>query len=319
MDVILPILLSLSVLVGQMDYTKTDEFKKIIQNVERWRPLIEEVKRDDGRESVPTDLALAVIAQESKGLSRIISKDKYKSVGLMQIIPRDWVGTTEQLKDPRFNVEWGLWFLEQGLEYCGGDEHCSLRVFNCGPENALDTFCGAYYANLVTEFWRPYFKNKPESQKTGKFLLLSVPYVSQHDDDWWKANDCGPASAAMLVEYYKSRKVEAYEFSVDMGIKKWDDRYRRVEQIGDWLKLQGVPITYVHPSAWDRNFTRLSLAQGIPIIALINHPLLGNHYVVIVGMSIKNIYIHDPWFGASQSMSVDLFEKIDIWLIVPTN
>jgi soluble lytic murein transglycosylase-like protein len=161
MDVILPILLSLSVLVGQMDYTKTDEFKKIIQNVERWRPLIEEVKSDDGRENVPTDLALAVIAQESKGLSRIISQDKYKSVGLMQIIPRDWVGTTEQLKDPRFNIEWGLWFLEQGLEYCDGKQLCALRVFNCGPKNALETFCGTYYADLVMRFWRPYFRPTP--------------------------------------------------------------------------------------------------------------------------------------------------------------
>ncbi len=159
MDVILPILLSLSVLFGYFDYTKTDEFRKIIENVERWRPLIEEVKANDGRDDIPTDLALAVIAQESKGHPRIISGDKYKSVGLMQVIPRDWVGTTEQLKNPRFNIEWGLWFLEKGLEYCEGDEHCALRVFNCGPDNALGSFCGVYYANRVTKFWRPYFRN----------------------------------------------------------------------------------------------------------------------------------------------------------------
>lgn len=158
MDVILPILISLSLFFGNYDYTETEEFKQIIANVEHWRPLVEEVKINDDRD-VPVDLALAIIAQESKGHPRIISKDKYKSVGLMQIVPRDWVGTKDQLKDPRFNVEWGLWFLEKGLEYCEGDEYCSLRVYNCGPDNALGTSCGTYYANRVTEFWKPYFQD----------------------------------------------------------------------------------------------------------------------------------------------------------------
>ena len=141
--------------------------------------------------------------------------------------------------------------------------------------------------------------------------------MSQHHEDWWKANDCGPVAAAMLVEYYQHRAVEAYEFPVDMEIEKWDDRYRRVEEIGDWLKLQGVWVVYKDHGNWSIEETREKVMRGTPVIALINHPSIGHHYIVIVGITKSTVYIHDPWFGPAMPIQRDAFDLMWIWMIVP--
>lgn len=163
-------LLSLLSISG-IDYTKTEEFKQIIRNVERWRSLIDEVKDANDRD-VPTDLALAVIAQESMGNNYAISVDGHNTVCIFQVRASPWMNVTpEQLKNPTLCTRWGLFFLEHGLEVCDGNEECALRSYNCGPTRAFEGDCGKLYATRVQEFWRPYFSMPPERPKFIRYRM----------------------------------------------------------------------------------------------------------------------------------------------------
>ncbi len=139
------------------DYTDTQEFKNKIARVERWRYLVEVVMRENG---YPFDVAkiLALIAQESGGLPRIVASDAWGSTGLMQVGPRAWTPTQEQLKDPRTNIEWGLAFLNGALRLADDDWYTALRYYNCGEVRAEENIhCGAEYATQILEFYYPYF------------------------------------------------------------------------------------------------------------------------------------------------------------------
>ena len=128
-----------------------------IRQVERWRDLVE-WHHDKYFPEVPIDLTLAIIAQESKGLPEIISQDNWKSVGLMQVIPRSWVATTEELKDPTLNISWGMWFYQQALIQTEGSYYLALKIYNCGPEKLkTNPQCGDYYAEQVMTTWLPHF------------------------------------------------------------------------------------------------------------------------------------------------------------------
>ena len=152
-------LLSLLSISG-IDYTKTEEFKQIIRRVESWRSLIDEVKEARDR-NVPTDLALAIIAQESLGNNNVVSVDGHNTVCIFQVRASPWMNITpEQLRNPVLCAQWGLFFLEHGLDVCNGNEECALRSYNCGPTRAFEGDCGKWYASRVQEFWRPYF-SKP--------------------------------------------------------------------------------------------------------------------------------------------------------------
>lgn len=302
-------------------YEHSPEFKQIILNVESWRSMIKHVMEDE-KSHIPIDFALAIVAKESKGNNSMIGSKGERCI--FQVLPAKWMGYSDPsiLENYVLCTRWALYFLESGLEVCNGDEYCASRVYNCGPtEKALVGLCGQEYATRVQEYWRPYFTDDFEEifkhSHKGLASLLNMPYINQDEEEWWKANDCGPVSAAMLVEFINHRKVKSYEYSVDMGLEKWDERYQRVEQVGDWLKMQGIWVTYRHPSAWNMSYTQISLMQRIPIIVLINHPIIGNHYVVVIGMTKDDIIYHDPLYGPSRTMRKQEFEDRAIWYIVP--
>ena len=139
------------------DYTETQEFKNKIIRVERWRSLIETTMRKN-QYTMDVDKVLALIAQESGGNSWIVADDRWGSTGLMQVGPRSWTPTQAQLKNPKINIEWGLWFLNGSLKLADGDWYNALRYYNCGKERADDwPSCGTKYANLVLTYWFPYF------------------------------------------------------------------------------------------------------------------------------------------------------------------
>ena len=132
----------------------------IIYLLVRWDPLVSQLI-DEGsyHHKVTTEVVLAIIAQESFGIPDILSSDGYNSVGLMQITPRPWVGTIEQLIDPEYNIRWGLWFLDKGLEYSDGNIYEALRIYNCGRRNIeRNPDCGKFYADRVLYYWVPYIE-----------------------------------------------------------------------------------------------------------------------------------------------------------------
>lgn len=131
-----------------------------VYQVERWRYLVEWY-HDKYYPDVPVDLTLAIIAQESGGISDAISRDKWKSVGLMQVTPRVWVGTTEELLRPGFNVSWGMWFYQQALWQADGDYELALKAYNCGWERLkINPACGDYYVERVVGIWLPHFMQR---------------------------------------------------------------------------------------------------------------------------------------------------------------
>jgi soluble lytic murein transglycosylase-like protein len=151
--------------VEAADYTDTEEFKNKIRRVESWRDLVNEVQFEEGY-SFDTDKILAIIAQESGGLPWITSNDKHQSVGLMQCTPAPWTTTAARLKNPKINIQCGLWILDNAMRAANGSWREALRYYNCGVFRANEwADCGAYYADRVLNFWLPYFdRPKPIGQ-----------------------------------------------------------------------------------------------------------------------------------------------------------
>ena len=110
------------------------------------------------KHGIPANLIAAVMLQESGGDPNIISSSG--AVGLIQVMPRDGIAasfmcvngpcfasrpTIEELKDPFFNLDYGIGFLASLYQ-----KHGSYReaLFRYGPINM-----GYHYADLVLKIW----------------------------------------------------------------------------------------------------------------------------------------------------------------------
>lgn len=147
---------------------KSFDPESVIRSTVRWTTIAKRV--DEPYLTIP--LILAVIAQESQGINGQTSKDGYASVGLMQVIPRSYLGTPEQLMRPSFNMWVGTRILseaiEQAIEYGFEDDpiRYGLAAYNCGWQwhwgrPGWFKFCGPHgglnYADRVLEYWCPFF------------------------------------------------------------------------------------------------------------------------------------------------------------------
>lgn len=117
------------------------------------------------------------------------------------------------------------------------------------------------------------------------FLLL-VPYVPQT-----RVNDCGPASAAMIVKYFDIAPLE-YFIPEDEVQGAWD--------LTQYLRSHGLDASIYT----DRDIEWLYQVAALkPVMVLVNYaplrPLLGggtwyNHWMVVVGMTPTHVILHDP-------------------------
>ncbi|MDD2695186.1 MAG: transglycosylase SLT domain-containing protein [Anaerolineales bacterium] len=113
--------------------------------------------------NVPPNLVAAVVWQESGGNPKAVSRSG--AVGLMQVMPKDGIAasftcvngpcfanrpTSAQLKDPEFNLKYGVRMLS-GLIKRHGDEREALRAY--GPVQA-----GYSYADRVLSIYKRYGK-----------------------------------------------------------------------------------------------------------------------------------------------------------------
>ena len=135
----------------------------ILRNVERWKPLVS--RWHSAFPGLSTELVLAVIAQESQGFPDAISGDTAQSVGLMQVTPRPWTATTEQLLEPALNVYLGMWILDSAIKNSDGDVRRGLAGYNCGFVSLDAGLChprgGWAYADRVLNYWLPAFMPEP--------------------------------------------------------------------------------------------------------------------------------------------------------------
>jgi soluble lytic murein transglycosylase len=125
---------------------------------ERYRSTITRLSEDY---HVDPDLVLAVMAQESHCMRTAVSDDRYQSAGLMQIVPRPWTPTLEELMDPNVNIEFGMWMLGSIIEQTDGDWVLALQYYNCGQARVqTNPQCGGIYATKILDFWLPYFRQE---------------------------------------------------------------------------------------------------------------------------------------------------------------
>jgi hypothetical protein len=132
--------------------------------------------------------------------------------------------------------------------------------------------------------------------------ILPVPYVSQLGagaDQF--VNASGAAAGAMLVRAYTDKTITPAEFYKQTG--QSTDNPLSFAQISSTLSAHGVPAEL--RSSLKLADLSLILFSGRPVIALVKQTVLqqagltpetfnGPHYLVVVGMDVKQAIIHDP-------------------------
>jgi hypothetical protein len=132
--------------------------------------------------------------------------------------------------------------------------------------------------------------------------ILPVPYVSQPGigaDQF--IIDSGAAAGAMLVRAYTDQAITPTEFYKQTG--QIGDTPLSFAQISTTLSAKGIPTEL--RSSLKLVDLSLILFSGRPIIALVKQTVLqeagltpetfdGPHYLVVVGMDVKQAFIHDP-------------------------
>ena len=109
-------------------------------------------------------IVLSVIAVESMGNVDMVGA--HGEIGPMQVMPRSWTGTVQQLQDELYNIRTGVNILEQNIEDYGLED--GLAYYNCGPRS-LESACGDGYAELVMEHL-PAFREALEGYEPRAYL-----------------------------------------------------------------------------------------------------------------------------------------------------
>jgi len=152
--------------------------------------------------------------------------------------------------------------------------------------------------------------------------LLPVPYVSQLGAGAeTHKNDCGAASAIMLLRAYTNTSMTPDEFYVKFNIA--GDPYLSVPALRDAMSKLDVLTNFKSGLTMADLFNML--ATGKPVIVLIRYKILedagltekhfeGPHFAVAVGMDTKYIYLHDPLYtnvavGDAHPYPLDIFWK----------
>lgn len=133
-------------------------------------------------------------------------------------------------------------------------------------------------------------------------MKLNVPYKSQWDSDATDSKtDCGPASLAMVIDYFTGKKVKTNEVLAATGAQK--DKLISFSQLIEAGKQFGVDLWYT--KGRDLAYLEDKLRNGIPLIALVKYKYLISrqdknynlgHFLVVVGMDDDAVIVHDPNF-----------------------
>lgn len=131
-------------------------------------------------------------------------------------------------------------------------------------------------------------------------INLPVPYKSQWDDDARKTNnDCGPASIAMILNYFGEN------YTTDQIFQKTGagQGLINIGQIQKAISACGYESTFQANLSVD-NLRRI-LDQKVPVIALVHYGSLnstqdknfkGGHFFVVVGYKEDGYFVNDPNF-----------------------
>ena len=136
---------------------------------------------------------------------------------------------------------------------------------------------------------------RPDASHHQRPAVLDVPYVSQSE------LLCGGAAIAMIERWWGRRGVFAVDFASlvresEGGIRTTD--MSRVMSERGWK---------THARSATAEFVQASLADSVPVIALIQVAAHRYHYVVIVGWDSAEVTYHDPAVSPSVRLVVRKF------------
>jgi hypothetical protein len=150
--------------------------------------------------------------------------------------------------------------------------------------------------------------------------LLPVPYVSQLGTGAdAHANDCGAASAVMLMHAYQKSSMTPDDFYAQFHIS--GDPFLSASQIRNAMNTMGLLTEFRGGMAIPDLFNLV--ASGKPAIVLVRYKVLyeagltektnqGPYFAVMVGLDPKYIYLHDPLYtdpmvGEAHPYPIDAF------------
>jgi hypothetical protein len=122
-------------------------------SIQRWA---EEIGVASATYRIDADLIAAVINSESNGIPDGVSR--MGAVGLMGVMPSgpgmEWRPTTEALKDPAVNLNWGSAILADVIRQSGGDIYAALAAYAGGWLYANSRVPQEYAARVLNDYGR---------------------------------------------------------------------------------------------------------------------------------------------------------------------
>jgi len=166
-----------------------------------------------------------------------------------------------------------------------------------------------------------------EEDAAAKVPLLPVPYVSQLGEGADQvSNDTGAAAGVMLLQAYAAKGLTPNDFFKQSGQQA--DLPLSLQQIAAVLTANGVVVE--QRSALKLGDLALVLTSGRPVILLVRYAVLqqaglapetynGAHYLVAVGLDLKNIYVHDPfrYDNSGQGQAIPWLVFFQAWTHAP--
>lgn len=147
----------------------------------------------------------------------------------------------------------------------------------------------------------------------------NVPYIGQVGEGANEhGNDCGPACVSMILRWagITPPPIDALYDEV----KPSGDSYTSFGDLMGLLSRRGLDPDY--EAGVETKDLYWILRLGVPVIALVSYGVLatirpnkfaGNHFVVVIGMDLDTVYIHDPLNtptpGDLVAVPIGLFEK----------
>ena len=122
----------------------------------------------------------------------------------------------------------------------------------------------------------------PIEGASSRLSLLDVPYLSQTEAL------CGGAAAAMVLRYWGSPGVTAEEFAPLV------DPAKQGIETGALTRAVQERGYHARAASGTAEIVQRELADGRPVIALIEDRPAAFHYVVIVGWHARAVVLHDP-------------------------
>jgi predicted double-glycine peptidase len=154
---------------------------------------------------------------------------------------------------------------------------------------------------------------KPEAEQVDDGIRVYIPYRQQFDGSRFEGGNCGPASLAMILEYY-GHGIETHalresinhmsgDWGRDSGTS-WTHLRRAAESFG--MSTHGLTNDGGQMRQWTMDDLLAETREGRPVIVLVHYRSLpghetagwyGDHYVVFLGMTAAgDVVYHDPAF-----------------------